>query len=148
MSNNNDNRAGETLEGNKLIAEFMGLPLGSAKGRELFGSDRVKKAVYIGLRKSGVVGYSDAYWISWVNPIQCQYHSSWDWLMPVLEKLPYKYDYCAIDEILDKIIERLKIALYDADIQATWQAVVDFIRWHKQQSAPTNKEQPWQTPAP
>jgi len=55
----------EIIEGNKLISEFMGL--------RSFEDDRYGKM--------------------WTNPVDkgscftLQYHSSWDWLMPVVEKL-------------------------------------------------------------
>ena len=49
---------------NKLIAEFMGL-------KEHEGS------YYLPLYNSG----------DWVPDVELEYHSSWDWLMPVLKKI-------------------------------------------------------------
>ena len=62
----------EIIEGNKLIAEFMGLNY----------EDVVKDIWYnyqqLGYRNSDFMNFPENYKF---------YHSSWDWLMPVVEKI-------------------------------------------------------------
>ena len=50
-----------------------------------------------------------------------KYHSSWDWLMPVVEKVISK-DY----EFM--VFEELKFQLWRVDIDAVYKAVVEFIK--------------------
>jgi len=61
------------------------------------------------------------------------YHSSWDWLMPVVEKVTDQHDqntYFYAGHIFDKI----KDELYSANINGTWSAVVEFIEWYNNQN--------------
>lgn len=113
-----------TIEGNKLIAEFIG----------------------------GITTDSK----EWVNSEKklvgrLFYHSSWEWLMPVLIKIgEYKYpdkfpdgtyDYAHLrtfgmksDE--GKYLVRInRSQLFQADklIDAAWEAAVDFIQWYNEQ---------------
>lgn len=111
----------EILEGNLLIAKFMGLaedeyPSGLPKGTDIWGN------------------FMD-------NDIQ--YHSSWSWLMPVVEKIEtidncsyflhtdpwgidiYEY-FSGNEEIIVSIDkdEKSKIDLY-------YSTVIEFIKWYK-----------------
>jgi hypothetical protein len=96
----------EILEGNKLIAEFMGLP--------------VHEEYFRGI---------DA----------CKYHSDWNLLMPIVEKiesLGYSFEielfscYVIDSKTLSTIIE----CHYNSKIKSTYQAVVEFIKWYNQQN--------------
>jgi hypothetical protein len=118
--------AQEVLNGNKLIAEFMGY-------------------VYIG--GSGLF-YVDSNKQAWAIE-RVQFHSSWDWLMPVVEKIESmerKYDtdskisfrwrveikrqtcyiqYCFTGKGKELLIDA------NTKIEAVWVAVVEFIKWFK-----------------
>lgn len=105
-------------EGNDLVAHFMGIPK--------------------------------------VHPNDRKYHSSWDLLMPVVEKISRieferRYDEDAekwiiwthhpvtfgmLDEQGRPMVRFYCNTLHIADtlIQAAWNAVVDFIKWHNEQS--------------
>ena len=54
-----------------------------------------------------------------------KYHSSWDWLMPVVEKCKtvklkkYDYDWWLIHS-----------PLINVQIKSTWLAVIEFINWY------------------
>jgi len=86
------------MKENKLIAEFMGLcPL----SRSGFISD--KKQEYYG-------SLSDL-----------QYHTSWDWLMPVVDK-------CYESGAEENEVGDITHALLDCDRKETHKAVVEFIK--------------------
>ena len=81
---------------NKLIAEFMGL-------KEHEGS------YYLPLYNSG----------DWVPDVELEYHTSWDWLMPVVQNI--EQDCEGVPQ------EMLNISLY-SDINEVYKAVVEFIK--------------------
>ena len=90
------------MEDNKLIAEFMGLDT------EVFWSGKVNY-------------YFSS---SWYEEHELSYNVSWDWLIPVIEKIQDKHlenpelDYWSVDEI------RLAIP----NIQQVHYLVVEFIK--------------------
>ena len=111
----------EILEGNKLIAEFM-------EWRMLNGSC--------------MTPYEDAGMLNGGETSICRFeflkfHSSWDWLMPVVEKIQIKFDEviiryktCVIYMGSKRAIEKVE----DSTIKATWLAVVEFIKWYNNES--------------
>ena len=89
-----------TQENNKLIAEFMG----GYTPYEKFGNN--KEYYYRG---------------KYVNLDDMEFNSSWDWLMPVVEKMN-------TTELWDEYdISHLATYLVSVDINATYKAVVEFI---------------------
>tara|TARA_R100000935_G_C2682183_1_gene103179 strand:+ start:217 stop:504 length:288 start_codon:yes stop_codon:yes gene_type:complete len=89
------------MKDNKLIAEFMGLSI-----------------------KEGVCYYTD---VDDMFPMGIEveepylpYHTSWDWLMPVVQKC-YKID---DEEGFDNLVD----AVSTLDIDGTYNAVVEFIK--------------------
>ena len=100
----------EILEGNKLIAEFL----------------EIDKKIY---GETGITYYIDGipYQI-----FKLKYYSSWDWLMPVVEKiqsLNYVYEIC-------NGACRIKIPtdrgwwLEETTIKSVFSAVIEFIKWY------------------
>ena len=90
------------MNNNKLIAEFMGLPLVPCS----IGTEH------------GVVteGYKHPKVDVPVIPSGMQYHTSWDWLMPVVVKISQ----------LDS-----ELKFFDINsLEATYNAVVEFIKTH------------------
>lgn len=105
-------------ESNKLIAEFMGINVGE----------------YTSYPEEGLTQYA---------VVDLQYHESWDWLMPVVEKieLQHRCDFIAT--------RRRATRTYDANFmdevnnyvvyvegckdrqEATYKAVVEFIKQNK-----------------
>lgn len=118
-----------TLEGNKLIAEFMGIPK----------CDRC-----IGDCGQYKFGNSIYYRVD-----ELFYHTSWDWLMPVVEKIGnIHYGWMELENEFQDTAFPFTFGMRDAEgnymfrfnasqlhtaptlIEATWSAVIDFITWY------------------
>jgi len=125
-----------TEEGNKLIAEYMQYGYEPNFGKGYYVPDDTN-----GPARSFVV------------ESKLKFHSSWDWLMPVVEKidsLGYETEILSYNDVKDSsrinqcvILQNNNVIVRpDAKtkIEATWQAVVDFIQWHNSTvSNPDNK---------
>lgn len=92
----------QILDGNKLIAEFF-------TGETFFNHS---------ILIHGFSDESDLFFDS-----QLKFHSSWDWLMPVIGKIS---NGCEEPEELDG----LKYALLTNNINESWRFVVEFIKWY------------------
>ncbi len=94
------------MNDNKLIAEFMGY--------RLFGTKCRKPNLMYNLNDD-------------LAPMQ--FHTSWDWLMPVVIKCKESVDYCSDDNALEyhNIEDEM---LSQLSIEDTYQAVVKFIKIH------------------
>lgn len=80
------------MNNNKLIAEFMGYPnVANDEDKKDYLEDCV------------------------------QYHSSWDWLMPVVEKISHR-----IEEPFD--LDNLKYAFLNDNIEVVYDEVVELIK--------------------
>jgi hypothetical protein len=102
---------------NRLIAEFMGL-------KEHEGS------YYLPLYNSG----------DWVPDVELEYHTDWNWLMPVVEKIESLGLVCfeknlqeegGYQAIFTKGYDILICHYADKSIDATYMAVVEFIKDQK-----------------
>ena len=103
---------------NKLIAEFMELPT------EVF--------------KGGLLNYYHREYNSgtWYEEHELSYEVSWDWLMPVINKIESdeRYDVEILQygtRILDnqkEIVNNIANISFDKKIDHTYQAVVEFIK--------------------
>tara|TARA_R110002012_G_scaffold267424_1_gene451212 strand:+ start:31 stop:333 length:303 start_codon:yes stop_codon:yes gene_type:complete len=91
---------------NKLIAEFMGY---------VYEDDRFFMEDSEGVRLYEYL------------PHELQYHSSWDWLMPVVLKCKESVDYCSDDNAL-KYHHIEDEMLSELSIENTYKAVVEFIK--------------------
>jgi hypothetical protein len=101
----------EILKGNKLIAEFMGLY-----------SYGVLNPVY---------AYNDDDYLA-CNHYELKeliYHSSWDWLMPVVEKIGNIPEH-------GYVFKRSLDGGLFYKIESVWLAVVEFIKWYNQNDKP------------
>jgi hypothetical protein len=109
------NKNMKTIEGNKLIAEFMGAKT-DTYGRWYY-TPRVNNLYFLG-----------------DDVKEFKYHSSWDWLMLVVEKIEaiensddYEVDIfgnCCQIGTLDE-----NSAVGKTKIEAVWLAVIQFIEW-------------------
>ncbi len=118
----------EILESNKLIAEFDGFkfindnPEFCPNGYFVIDSEE---------------GYHNQ-----TNPDELKYHSSWDWLMPVIDRIEslenerfqieiYSKGRC---QIFDKGYELFE-GYSDTKLKAVYEGVVQFIKWYNQKKA-------------
>jgi len=93
-----DNKA----EKNEIIAEFMGMELGD------------DKTMY----------YDDAENLHPPTPVnELKFHSSWDWLMPVIKKC-----FCTGDNTFEW--DAIMDAMWTCDIKIVHSVVVEFIKEH------------------
>ena len=110
----------EIIEGNKLIAEFMGA-----------------KMVVENYHGINIIEFPDK---STKDLRGLRYHSSWDWLMPVVEKIhtmeEYTEEYTSEQIIYAPILQA--IPLYG--IRRVWNEVVEFIKWYNEQKNNKEKE--------
>ena len=107
------------MENNKLIAEFMGMEYGVPNDN----------SVMIQMTPQG----------NEVVPINSmEYHSSWDWLMSVVEQIEnFGFEIiiaesrCKIKHNTDHSIkEVLNVDIIGTKLQATYDAVLEFIKWY------------------
>lgn len=95
------------MNDNKIIAEFM----------ELEATPKYNpKEYYVKEYNSG----------EWYLPEEMQYHTSWDWLMPVINKCLNIYH-------IEQMNDDLNFTFYDAmgNMEETYQAVVEFIKFNR-----------------
>ena len=105
---------------NELIAEFMGLLVfPNTEEMQAYPLDKL---------------------IEWVYPYQIKYYESWDWLMPVVEKIDNLNDgkYIVTIEPMITIISNMGEAPiveipFSNRLQNTYKAVVEFIKWYNLQ---------------
>ncbi len=94
---------------NRLIAEFMGMNLGVPNDN----------SVMIQMTPQG----------NEVVPIESmEYHTSWDWLMPVVRKILTNEHYIDLTQ-RENIMGSLPYGIEDD----TYDAVVEFIKWYNEQ---------------
>lgn len=102
---------------NKLIAEFMGLVRSSVVDK--YWTEKNSEGIGIG------------------ELVGLQFHTDWNWLMKVVEKIESKgFDVfintfvCRISDVGEDRFEDIETFNSASKIQAVHSAVVDFIKWH------------------
>lgn len=109
----------EIIEKNRLIAEFMGAKVNGP-----------------------CVNYPQPHFkIKLWSDTELEYHTSWDWLMPVVEKIESLGYRVSIERWLVQILEESSTDIFglinamaeketDTKINLTVKAVIDFIQWY------------------
>jgi len=127
----------DIVEGNKLIAEFMGIRFNNGNAYDSNGN------TYMRFR-------------SWNNDMARNeffrlnklYHNSWDWLMPVVEKIGGVDNYsvnihwgtgctdsfagCTIHSSTKQITHDELNSDEQSLIKAVWNSIIDFIQWYNE----------------
>lgn len=123
------------IKGNKLIAEFMGL-ITIQRGKVKSFTLQIEK-----VRNAGITD-----WISKDFLPQLKYHSSWDWLMLVVEKIQsLEYEVSICGEQFGQFPRKPRTFIYfdlkrhkrlgeihaegKTTKEATYKAVIEFIKW-------------------
>lgn len=99
----------EIIAGNRLLAEFMKTK-SSIVNDMYFGADGILYSVE-----------------------NLRYHFSWDWLMPVLDKIYKLEEYWVFVNDRVSPISDGEIAINTGQIMNTYVDVVEFVKWYKQQ---------------
>ena len=149
----------QIIEGNKLIAKFMGYDYVEIG---YYGSDDEtewqrkyeKWKDRVGMHSVGeyIVNIKKYKWHEWRK---VAYNSSWDWLMPVVEKIcPNKrgkdtnpvmitiMPFCngckmqynwRLPSFVENMCDRIEITREPTLLIATWKVVVKYIKWYNNQ---------------
>jgi hypothetical protein len=122
----------DRVEKNKLIAEFMGakqayIPFVTPKDMD-FHMYGVIECIEDGENEKTLF-----------LPEEMEFDTSWDWLMPVVEKIEsLGFDVfintcvCRITDVGQDVLEDIETFDYENKKRATYQAVVQFIIWYNQ----------------
>lgn len=120
---------------NELIAEFMG-----AERREGPRAFNPYQTVVQWIIKGNPYNQHRDDIKHWYQPVELKYHESWDWLMPVVEKI-----YRMPDKDIRFKLENSRCRLWYghklfkchtiSQINSVYAVVVEFIKWYNQQKA-------------
>ena len=113
----------EILEGNKLIAEFMNL-------EEIDGFTTSLSGLEVSAK-----GYKYEYEFVLLDDLR--YHSSWDWLMSVVEKIEFLSGHLVEIGLTSCTIKNIDLTWVHTSqgiskIESVWLACLAFIKWYNQ----------------
>lgn len=123
----------ETIKGNILIAEYLGGEVDYVYKTDSFEQLAWKGPVALAYRTLFIGNNGEAILVE-----HLQFHASWDWIMPVVEKISQDYDisissvgvwscYISKKEVFDHDITLR--SNYTPLITNVWLAIVDFLKW-------------------
>lgn len=118
----------EEIEGNKLIAEFMGYKY----NKNVYSIPEFERAV-MGNRENAYEG-NDHYHYDMSDIFKVEellFNESFDWIMPVIKQI-IKLS-CLEEPIFHKIND-LKDAMLHIEIELMWEELVKFIKWYNTQN--------------
>ena len=131
-----------TQENNKLIAEFMGGTLSSVPN--LINLPQTRGDANIHSVKGSEMLPNGTYSVHRLNELK--YHSSWDWLMPVVDKIEsderFDVNILQYGTIISsntkerghiEIVNNVANISFDSKIDHTYKAVVEFIKQYNNQ---------------
>lgn len=106
----------EIIENNKLIAKFM-----------------EKNNIYIEFERY-VNRYGDIEYSEYFDNDELLYHISWDWLIPVINKITSMDIYFKYKDDLNSQFNDGGIEINVKYIEVTYESVIDFIKWYNKQN--------------
>lgn len=107
----------EIIEGNKLIAEFM-----YPKAKEEYASGEID--ITDGIYKKSILIFG--------NIDLMKYNSSWDWLIPVINKITAMSEYFKYKDYTSSMVSEGGIYINTKFIENTWGEVVEFIKYYNE----------------
>jgi hypothetical protein len=117
-----------TTENNKLLAEFMGGLFNKYSNKYGIGN-----AEYITIGKLNNVVKA----INHYDVVELKYHSDWNWLMEVVEKIEdlgidvhINTCVCRIVDVGEDRFEDIECFVNDDKKQAVYNACVEFVKWY------------------
>jgi hypothetical protein len=132
-----------TTESNKLIAKFMGA---KETGEYLGSKGGYKDTMLYDFTKVETPSN-----LKFISDCDMKYHASWDWLMPVVEKISginkmffhiKISQYSSLVEVWDDKSKEVISEGYNEEpnmlIKSIYEAVIDFIQWHNQSKQQLN----------
>ncbi len=131
----------EILQGNALILEFMNIKPTQVASNDYFWSDLPFYSIHEYTSEkvmNGIIEYA-------------KYHSDWNWLMDIWEKINSmnasisinSANVCITTHVIDHILQDDSYHKYYffkpsgdnyTPIEALWNAVIDFIKWYNKQN--------------
>lgn len=137
----------QKIEGNKLIAEFMGVTVYEDLWEVVSKHESIKHQYVISDKKLITRPYKpDRFFEEPETICYCkkdnkgtkirteywyenEYHTSWDWLMPCIKKIK---DWVLVNNMGVSLYQPINQELQLLDIKTTHEAVVKFITWYTQ----------------
>jgi len=120
-------------EGNKLIAEYVQI-----KYKEIIYKTGSSGDKYYHINDIPMLNDSCHCYPAYENDYQ--FHKSWDWLMPVVEKIENQgldviinTKTCVINDVGEDRFEPFESYSTGAKIDATYYAVIEYIKWYNKQ---------------
>ena len=128
----------EILEGNKLLAEFIGYEKSSEDKDFIFYKHPDGKGIVIQSQHDCKVFHTHEL----MEIKGFIFHRSWDWLMPVVEKIA-KLDISSENEIgSSRQYSVVSSSIGMITIESVWLACVEFAKWYNQNKVITAKHCP------
>lgn len=118
----------EIIDNNRMIAEFMGLNPVKVFGRYSVSKDHCTSVE--DTEEAAMAGFANI----------AKYHISWDWLMPVVEKIGSKtgcelvtgYEYSYWNKFGENCLKK-EFKGYGSGVSEIYEAVVEFLEWYNKQ---------------
>lgn len=129
----------QITDGNKLIAEFMGIKLNGGM-KSIFDEPNLKFFRITVYEQDGLCEWCHND-VSHGHNIRCyvldtdnlMYQSSWDWIMPVVKRIHDTIGFKSMDECSERewqVSTHLTRMSITADIETVWNACVLYIEWY------------------
>lgn len=123
------------VEGNKIIAEFMGKKFKPYKGNSFYDEEFSTYAECQKWIEDNCLEKEYEPELDWKIGLG-KYHLSWDWLMPVVGKIErIKGVHCEISELSCDIYsfgKHISNCKEETKLLTVWQSVVQFITWYNE----------------
>ena len=113
----------EIIEGNMLIVEFMGYNCPNSSTSSFYIEDHN--------RVTGMNGRYD-FTDHWYTLEEVEYYTSWDWLIPVIDKITSMQEYPDFKIHTSFQFHDGGIYINTKYIENTWEQVVEFIKWYNE----------------